>query len=104
MSLTVEEKQSEFDLTDDQGRKRAFFTDGRKLRKSKDKNYQEIAAQWSAGRLTFDEKGPEGEKISSAFQLTRDARQLMEIIEVDYSRIYTPVMIRYVYDPAPAGK
>ena len=50
-SLTLAQKNAkdpEVDLTDDQNRKRALFTDGRKLQKpdSKDDSYQEIAANW----------------------------------------------------------
>jgi hypothetical protein len=100
----VEAKGSEFDLTDEKKQERAFFTDGRKLQKSKDDSYKEIAALWSVGRLTFDEKGPRGEKISVTFQLARGARQLIETIQVDNSRIHSPVVIRYVYDPVPDGK
>ena len=103
-SLTVEAKESEFDLTDENNRKRAFFTDGRKLQKSKNDIYKEIAALWSAGRLSFDEKGPRGEKITVTFQLERNLRQLIETTHVDNSKIYSPVVIRYVYDPAPGGK
>jgi hypothetical protein len=104
MSLTLEAKDSEFDLTDENNRKRAFFTDGRKLQKSKDDSYKEIAAVWSAGRLSFDEKGPRSEKITVTFQLTRDARQLIETTQVDKGKIISPIVIRYVYDPAPVGK
>jgi hypothetical protein len=103
-SLTVEAKESEFDLTDENNRKRAFFTDRRKLQESKDDIYKEIAALWSAGRLSFDEKGPRGEKITVTFQLERNLRQLIETTHVDNSKIYSPVVIRYVYDPAPGGK
>ena len=99
-SLTVEQEQSEFDLTDDQGRKRIFFTDGRKLKRSKDEKYQEIAAQWRGARLVSDEKGPRNAKLSRAFELSRDGRQLYETIQLDNSRIFSPLVIRYVYDPA----
>jgi hypothetical protein len=103
-SLTVEAKESEFDFTDENNRKRAFFTDGRKLQKSKDNMYKEIAALLIAGRLSFDEKGPRGEKITVTFQLARNARQLVETTQVDNSKIYSPVVIRYVYEPVPGGK
>jgi hypothetical protein len=102
--LTVEVKEGVFDFTDENNRKRAFFTDGRKLQKSKDDTYKEIAALWSVGRLSFDEKGPRGEKITVTFQLERNARQLIEKTEVDSSKIYSPVVIRYIYDVVPNGK
>jgi len=103
-SVTVEQGQSEFDLTDDNGRKRAFFTDGRKLNKSKDEKYQEVAAQWQGGRLVSDEKGPRNAKLSRTFELSRDGHQLYETIQLDNSKIFSPLIIRYVYDPAPQPK
>jgi hypothetical protein len=103
-SLTVAAGQNEFDLTDDDGRKRVFFTDGRKLNKSKDDKYQEIAAQWKAGRLVSDEKGPRNAKLSRTFELSRDGHQFYETILLDNSKIFSPIVIRYVYDPAPPPK
>jgi hypothetical protein len=103
-SLTMEEKPNEFDLTDSQDRKTVFFTDGRKLKKSKDENYQEIAAQWSAGRLVSDETAPRNAKLSHTFELSRDGRQLVETVTLDNSKIFAPIVIRYVYDQAPQPK
>ena len=39
-AITLSMTGAEVDLLDDQSRKRAFMTDGRKLQKSKDENYQ----------------------------------------------------------------
>src|SRR6266849_7124477 len=51
-ALTVAEakKDVEIDMFNDQARKSAFFTDGRKLQKTKDSNNQEIAAHWDGNR------------------------------------------------------
>ena len=103
-SITIAQEQNEFDVTDDNGRKRVFFTDGRKLNKSKDERYQEMAAQWQAARLVSDEKGPRNAKLSRTFEISRDGHQLYETILLDNSRIFSPLMIRYVYDPAPPPK
>ena len=103
-SITIAQEQNEFDVTDDNGRKRVFFTDGRKLNKSKDEKYQEMAAQWQGGRLVSDEKGPRNAKLSRTFEISRDSHQLYETILLDNSRIFSPLMIRYVYDPAPLPK
>jgi hypothetical protein len=46
MSLTIAEKDGEFDLTEDQNRKNEFYADGRKTEKSKDPNNQPFAAKW----------------------------------------------------------
>jgi hypothetical protein len=101
-SLIIAEaqKDKEVDAFDDQSRKRAFFTDGRKLQKSKDTNYQEIAAHWEGTRLATDEKTPRGSKMSRTFELSYDGTQLYETLHMTVGRNETPLVIRYVYDQA----
>ena len=105
-SLAVAEakKEVETDLFDDQDRKRAFFTDGRKLQKSKDDKYQEIAAHWDGARLVTDEKSPRGGKMSRSFELSPDGKQLYGTLHMTMGRSNTPLIIRYVYDPAEPSK
>ena len=94
---------AEIDLVDDRNRKRAFMTDGRKLQKSKDENYQELAAKFEGNRLVTDEKDPRGNKMSRTFDLSSDGRQLYETLHVTTGRSNTPLVIRYIYDiPIPA--
>jgi hypothetical protein len=107
-SLTLAQKDSkapEIDLTDDQNRKRALFTDGRKIEKAstKDDSYEEIAAHWDGARLVTDEKSPHGGKMSRTFELSYDGTQLFETLHLVTGRSNTPLDIRYVYDPTPAG-
>jgi len=100
-------KDVETDLFDDQDRKRAFFTDGRKLEKSKDDKYQEIAAHWDGTRLVTDEKSPRGGKMSRVFELSPDGKQLYETLHLTTGRSNTPVVIRYAYDQqvgTPSGR
>jgi hypothetical protein len=102
-SITLSMTGAEVDLVDDRDRKRAFMTDGRKLRKSKDENYQEIAAKFEGNRLITDEKDPRGNKMSRTFELSSDGRQLYETLHGTTGRSNTPLVIRYVYDiPIPA--
>lgn len=90
---------AEVDLQDDHDRKRAFMTDGRKLKKSKDDNYQEIAAKWDGSRLVTDEKSPRGGKMSRTFELSPDGRQLYENLHIESSgRSSRPLDVHYVYD------
>jgi hypothetical protein len=94
----------EVDLTDDQQKKLALVTDGRKLQKSKDANYQEIAAHWSGKQLATDEKGPHG-KMSRTYELSYDGTQLNETLNISMGRSNSTLMVRYVYDaygPPPA--
>jgi hypothetical protein len=102
-SLTLAQKgpkDPEVDLTDDQNRKRALFTDGRKLQKpdSKDDSYQEIAAHWDGSRVVTDEKSPRGGKMSRTFELSYDGTQLFETLRLTTGRSNTPLDVRYVYD------
>ena len=102
--ITIAQKEPEIDLTDDQDRKRAFFTDGRKLKKpKKDSKYEEFAAKWDEYVLTAEEKGPRG-KIQRSFQSAPGGQQLYETLLLTIGRNNTSVNIRYVYDlvPAPA--
>jgi hypothetical protein len=97
-AVTLSMTGAEVDLVDDQSRKRAFMTDGRKLQKSKEENYQEIAAKWDGTRLVTDEKNPSGGKMSRTFELSYDGRQLYETLHMTTGRSNTPLVIRYVYD------
>jgi hypothetical protein len=89
---------AEIDLTDDRYRKFAFFTDGRKLQKSKDDSYQEIAAHWNGTQLVTDEKTSQGSTMSRTFELASDGKQFFETIHVDRGKSKGTLVIRYVYD------
>jgi len=97
-AITLSMTGAEVDLVDDRDRKRAFMTDGRKLQKSKDENYQEIAAKWDGHRLVTDEKNPRGGKMSRTFELSYDGRQLYETLHMTTGRNNAPLVIRYAYD------
>ncbi len=103
-AITLSMTGAEVDLMYDQNRKRAFITDGRKLQKSKDANYQEIAAKWDGNRLETEEKDPRGNKMSRTFELSYDGMQLYETLHMTAGRSNTPLVIRYVYDQAPAAQ
>jgi len=96
--LTIELKNPEIDVTDDDSHKLSLYTDGRKLQKPKDNNDQEVAAHWDGSQLVSDEKSPLGGKMNRSFELSRDGRQLFETLHIDNGRSDTPISIRYVYD------
>ena len=103
--ITFSMTGAEVDLVDDHDRKRAFMTDGRKLQKSKDVGYQEIAAKFEGSRLVSDEKDPRGNKMSRTFELSEDGRQLYETLHMTAGRDNASRVIRYVYDiPIPPPK
>jgi hypothetical protein len=94
------DKDPEIDITGDQDRKRALFTDGRKLDKPKDtgNSYQEVAAHWDGPRLVTDEKGPKNGKVSRTYELSPDGLQLWETIHSTDSKGNKPTTVRFVYD------
>lgn len=98
--LTIELKNPEIDVTDDDLHKLSLYTDGRKLQKSKDNSDQEVAAHWAGSQLVSDEKSPLGGKMSRTFELSQDGRQLFETLHIANGRSDTPIIIRYVYDIA----
>jgi len=99
-----EPKDPEVDLVEDQSRTTAFFTDGRKLEKSKDTTNAQVAAHWDGNRLVTDEKNPRGGKMSRAYELSYDGKQLYETVNFTMGRSNSPVTIRYVYDQKPASQ
>ena len=104
-NITFSMTGAEVDLKDDHDRKRAFMTDGRKLQKSKDDNYQEIAAKWDGKRLVTDEKSPRGGKMSRSFELSTDGRQLYENLHVESSgRNGRALDVHFVYDIPPEAQ
>lgn len=100
-SLTIAEakKDVEIDMFDDQERKSAFFTDGRKLQKTKDSGTQEIPAHWDGNRLVTDEKSASGRNIIRTYELSYDGTQLYETLRLSRGRSDSTI-IRYVYDQA----
>ena len=98
---------AEVDLLDNLDRKRAFMTDGRKLQKSKDTSYEEVAAHWDGTRLVSDEKDSRGNKMSRTFELSSDGLQLFEKVHITNGRNNTTRSFEFVYDatdnPSSAG-
>ena len=86
------------ELLDDREHRRMFYTDGRKLQKSKGPDYEEIAAKWDGTKLVTDEKGAHNGKISRSFELSPDGKQLIEIVHVSDSKGNHPATVQYVYD------
>lgn len=106
-SLALSMTGAEVDVVDDQDRKLALITDGRKLQKAKDSSAQEVAAHWEGKSIVTEEKDPRGNKMSRQFELSNDGRQLYETIHMTVGRSGSPLVVRYVYDAAegsPSGR
>ena len=102
LTLAEAKKDVEIDAFDDEQRKTAIFTDGRKLEKSKDTSNVQVAAHWDGNRLVTDEKTPSGKKMSRTYELSYDGIQLYETLRLTRGRSDSQVSIRYVYDQADA--
>src|SRR5713101_1371217 len=96
--LTVVKKEPEIDVTDDDVRKFAFYTDSRKVEKSKDPNHQDFDAKWEEYRLVAEGKDPRGNKYERSYEVLEGNRQLRETFLLKVGRNNTEVSIRYVYD------
>jgi len=96
--LTVVQKEPEIDITDDDVRKFAFYTDSRKVEKSKDPNHQDFDAKWEEYRLVAEGKDPRGNKYERSYEVLQGNRQLRETFLLKVGRNNTEVSIRYVYD------
>jgi hypothetical protein len=90
-------------MTDDLERHRTFYTDGRKVKKSKGEDNQEFDATWQEYRLTSDFKGPDGNKIERTFEVLAGNQQLRETIHFTVGRSQREVYVRYVYDLKNGG-
>lgn len=98
--LTITQKEPEIDVADDSDRKLAFYTDNRKIEKSKDPNHQEFTAKWDEYRLVAEGRDPRGNKYERSYEVLDGNRQLRETLLLKVGRNNTEVSIRYVYDLA----
>jgi len=96
--LTVSQKGPEIDLSDDDDRKFVFFTDGRKVEKSKDPNHQDFDGKWEEYRLVAEGKDPLGNKYERSYEVLEGNQQLRETLYLKVGRSNTEVSIRYIYD------
>jgi hypothetical protein len=101
--LKIVQKGPEIDVTDADSRERSLFTDGRKIEKAKkDATQTQVKAHWDHGTLLTEEKGPDGEKISHAYEITGDGTQMADTLTLEIKHLNTPIIVRSVYDKAGA--
>ena len=96
--LTISQKEPEIDVAADGDRRFAFYTDNRKVEKSKDASQQEFAAKWDEYRLLAEGKDPRGNKYERSYEVLDGNQQLRETLLLKVGRNNTEVSIRYVYD------
>ncbi len=99
----ISQKEPEIDVADDSDRKFAFYTDDRKLEKSKDPSHQELNAKWQEYRLVAEGKDPKGNKYQRSYEVLDGNQQLRETLLLKVGRNNAEVSIRYVYDLVSAA-
>jgi hypothetical protein len=99
-SQSIALMDAEVDSTNDQGNKVVFYTDGRKIQKSKNDSVQEVPARWDGAQLVTDEKGPQNRKMSRTIELSPDGRQIYETWRIENGKSGSTIVIRYVFDAA----
>ena len=103
--LTIVQKGPEIDVAESGHRERSLFTDGRKIeRAGKDATQVPVKAHWDHGTLITDEKGTGGEKISHAYEITQEGKQMADTLTVETKHLNTPIIVRSVYDRASGEK
>jgi hypothetical protein len=95
--LSVDLKNPEVDVTDDNFHKLILYTDGRQLPKQTDNSHLEVIAHWSGSQLVSDEKSPLDGKMSRTFELSKDGHRLYESLHIDNGKS-AAISIRYVYE------
>ena len=95
--ITVDLKNPEVDVTNDDFHKLIFYTDNRQIGKQTDSSKEEISAHWNGSQLVSDEKSPLGGKLSRTYELSKDGHKLYETLHIDNGKS-APIYIRYVYD------
>jgi hypothetical protein len=96
-SLTIDVKNPEVVVTDDEFHTLTLFTDGRQLPKQTDQDHLQVLAHWSGPQLVSDEKSPLGGDMSRTFELSSDGRELHETLHIDTGKSKTPITIRLIY-------
>src|SRR5277367_231295 len=97
-SLMVVPKANEVEMSDEQDRKRAMYTDGRKVEKSTSDAFREVTAKWDGDRLVATEDGPKKGTIERILSPADGGAQLYETFRVLDTKSNTTLTVRYVFD------
>ena len=73
-----------------------------KSRKREIGTQTQVKAHWDHGTLVTEEKGPDGEKISHAYEITGDGKQMADTLTLESKHLNTPIIVRSLYDKAGA--
>ncbi len=100
-TLIIAHNDPELSITDNTGRARALYTDGRKAEQQTPRGETiKVTARWQADRLVIERESGRGRKMSETYELAPDGRQLVVTKRIENQRFPEPIIIRYVYDAA----
>jgi hypothetical protein len=108
-SLTITYAAPELKITDDKGKERILYTDGRKSEREIDSPRRgkvtiTSTASWSDDQLVEESQMPDGGNMTVTYELAPDGKQLF--IKSKMKTIYRdePIEIRRVYDRVTEGQ
>ncbi len=100
-TLIIAHNDPELSITDNTGRTRTLYTDGRKAEQQTPRGETiKVTARWQADRLVIEREAGHGRKMSETYELAPDGRQLVVTKRIENQRFPEPIIIRYVYDAA----
>lgn len=102
--LTVDQTDKQISITGDADRSENLYPDGKK-HKGDDSSGPKtgIKTHWSGNRLVAESKLGHSGKLTEAYELSPDGKQLYYTSELDSSRLAAPLVIRRVYDSSAAA-
>ena len=100
---TKDDKDAAVNLVDDLKRERVFYTDGRKITKSKEEKYEEYNSHWEDYRLVGDVEGAHDARATRSFEPAPGGEKLIETVHLERTRSHDALDIRYVYDKVPGN-
>jgi hypothetical protein len=102
--LRIEQNEQEISITDDTGRTKTLYPDGKK-HKEQDSGGGTTAfkTHWDGERLVAEGKMGHSGKLTETYELSPDGKHLHVTSRLDSSQLTTPLTIRRVFDSGTAS-
>jgi len=86
-------------ITDDNGRIRMLYTDGRKVeQETPSGEVATVKTRWEGKQIVTERETGQGGKLRETYELSPDGKQLIVTLRLDNPRFSEPLTIRRVYD------
>ena len=102
--LRIEQSEQQVSITDDSGRTRTLYPDGKK-HKEQDSNGKSTAIKthWDGKRLVAERSMGHSGKLTETYELSPDGKQFYVTSRYDSPHLTAPLTIRRVYDSGTAS-